>query len=846
MSWWPADSNATDLIDANRGTLQGDAVFSVGEGLVGGGAFKFNGAGSVFIPSPANNLGSAWLTIEAWIKPLAVQGVQTIHAKDDPLAAAGRLYDFRLVGDELQFLYSSGPSVGSFATSSADIPANVWTHVAVVFNGNFNGVMLYKNGALIAASGTLGAITVTEHTHPAYIGSFRGTSQFFRGYIDELTYYHDALNASQIHALFSAGTAGKCPPQATGCTPLPPGAVSWWPADSNATDLIDANHGTLQGDATINAGESFAGGGAFKFNGAGSVFVPSPANNLGSAWLTIEAWIKPLAVQGIQTIHAKDDPLAAAGRLYDFRLVGDELEFLYSSGLVARSFSTASADIPANVWTHVAVVFDGSFNGVLLYKNGALSAASGTLGAITVIELSNPAYIGSFRGNSQFFQGYIDELTYYHDALNASQIYALFSAGAGGKCKFQPSLAIADATVSEGAGTAAFTVSLSVASTQTITVNYSTADGTANAGADYTAIPSATLTFLPGELSKTISVSILDDALGEPSETFFVQLSGAVNATISDGIAVGTIVDNEGPPPICLAVTPSSGSSGTLLTVSGTGLGSVNQVALVPDIGTPISISSFAALSDTQLQILVLDLSPDLGAGHYLVWLSNPAGLCGFDWAIVPRIDCLGPPLQSVGSPLTILGANLRSYAPASFGTRVNWDGTLVEATVDAQGQTLVFTRPGGIGGIPVRVEIFDLATGVILQASAGIPPMLVPVVSNIEAYAAPSPALEASEASITGTLVTLPVSGPIPASNAPEEIRIRDECGTLVATLTFSAVYPAPPGQFCISSNPVGPIAFYQFTLPALSSGEFWISWRNSSGPGPIGESNAVDVTIP
>ena len=110
-----------------------------------------------------------------------------------------------------------------------------------------------------------------------------------------------------------------------------------------------------------------------------------------------------------------------------------------------------------------------------------------------------------------------------------------------------PTLAVNDVAVIEGnAGTAnaVFTVSLSDVSTETTTVNYATADGTATAGSDYTAA-SGTLTFAPGETSKTITVLVNGDRLGEPNETFFVNLSGATNAAIADGQGVGTIVDDE-------------------------------------------------------------------------------------------------------------------------------------------------------------------------------------------------------------------------------------------------------------------------------------------------------------
>jgi hypothetical protein len=110
-----------------------------------------------------------------------------------------------------------------------------------------------------------------------------------------------------------------------------------------------------------------------------------------------------------------------------------------------------------------------------------------------------------------------------------------------------PTIRIHDVTVTEGnTGTVAapFFVSLSAASTQPITVAYATGNGTATAGSDYQAA-SGTLTFAPGETSKTITVLVKGDRVGEPNEAFVVNLSSSTNATIGDGHGVGTIVDDE-------------------------------------------------------------------------------------------------------------------------------------------------------------------------------------------------------------------------------------------------------------------------------------------------------------
>ena len=110
-----------------------------------------------------------------------------------------------------------------------------------------------------------------------------------------------------------------------------------------------------------------------------------------------------------------------------------------------------------------------------------------------------------------------------------------------------PIVSISDVSVVEGnSGTASavFTVSLSAAYDQAVTVNYATADGTASSSSDYTAA-SGKLVFAAGETSKTITVLVKGDRLAEQNETFFVNLNGATNATIGDGQGLGTILDDE-------------------------------------------------------------------------------------------------------------------------------------------------------------------------------------------------------------------------------------------------------------------------------------------------------------
>lgn len=107
-----------------------------------------------------------------------------------------------------------------------------------------------------------------------------------------------------------------------------------------------------------------------------------------------------------------------------------------------------------------------------------------------------------------------------------------------------PELSINSIEVAEASGTGSVTVSLSAPSSFPVTVDFATVDGEAVAGSDYQA-QSGTLTFAPGETSKTIAVEIINDSLTELTEAFQVELSNSSRATIVNSAGVITVTDDD-------------------------------------------------------------------------------------------------------------------------------------------------------------------------------------------------------------------------------------------------------------------------------------------------------------
>lgn len=127
-----------------------------------------------------------------------------------------------------------------------------------------------------------------------------------------------------------------------------------------------------------------------------------------------------------------------------------------------------------------------------------------------------------------------------------------------------PSVSVSDVTVPEGDSgsvTATFTLALSAQSGQPLTVEYTTADGSAEAGRDYSAA-AGSVTFAAGETTKTVLVAITPNGTDELDRSFFLRVGGS-SVVVADGEGVATIEDDDEPAP------PEPGETGNLDAVRG-------------------------------------------------------------------------------------------------------------------------------------------------------------------------------------------------------------------------------------------------------------------------------------
>ena len=215
------------------------------------------------------------------------------------------------------------------------------------------------------------------------------------------------------------------------------------------------------------------------------------------------------------------------------------------------------------------------------------------------------------------------------------------------------SVTISDVSVVEGAAgssvIARFVLTLSVPATRPTGVKFTTVDGTATAGSDYTAL-AGNVTIKKGRTTAAISVPVLGDDVFEGDETFTVHLKSAHGATIADGDGTGTIGDDDPVPTISIAnasvIEGTGGTTPLSFNVSLTGPSAVDvSVDYATTDGTATSPDDFAATSGT------------------LTW---PAGTDGTQTATV---DVVADPTDEPDETLTVTLANPTGGSSIDNGT---------------------------------------------------------------------------------------------------------------------------------------------------------------------------------
>jgi hypothetical protein len=235
---------------------------------------------------------------------------------------------------------------------------------------------------------------------------------------------YSVLVSNSIGALTSSNatlTVNSSP----SCATPPPGLISWWRGEGNTFDSIGLNNGVLSGNATYEAGRVGQG---FVFDGSGDGVIVGNPSALQLQNFTIEAWVRRASTSAVSLGSFGNGIIFGYGQSgYAFYL-GPSGELVLTK--VNVNNVTSSQSITDTNFHHLAVTKSGST--VVFYIDGTAYPASAYDPGFTFGTVAAVGARGDNLDNS--FLGTIDDLAVYNRALSTSEVLAISTSGAGGKC----------------------------------------------------------------------------------------------------------------------------------------------------------------------------------------------------------------------------------------------------------------------------------------------------------------------------------------------------------------------------------------------------------------------------
>jgi len=443
---YSGDNNALDARSRSNGTLQNGVTYTAGNVgqafLLGGNGNASNSGDRVLVGNPAN-LRLQTFTVEAWVKRSS-----TTILTNSPVAGFvnGTIFAFGASGwgividqptNRLAFTQVGINQINSNLT----ITDTNWHHVAVSISGS--QAVFYLDGV---ADTPINYSATLAYTTNAAIGA-RGDSDArnaFFGAVDELAIYNRVLSASEIQAIFNAGTLGKCKPLATFA---PDNQALWLAGDGDALDSSGSgNNGTLQSGANFAVGKVGQG---FQFNGSGFVSVADAPSLNPTAQISVEGWVYPtldFIFPNTMAIIVNKETNAAVQ--FEIARRNSNNNCPSGGGIPTGNFAVyiggisglpddcggwvnGNAPLPLNTWSHVAMTYDGA--NLRAFVNGVNTRTVAATGAIPVT--NGLLRLGKRVMNTESWVGQLDEMSIYNRALTAAEIRDQFYAGSGGKYK---------------------------------------------------------------------------------------------------------------------------------------------------------------------------------------------------------------------------------------------------------------------------------------------------------------------------------------------------------------------------------------------------------------------------
>lgn len=256
----------------------------------------------------------------------------------------------------------------------------------------------------------------------------------------------DTCKEKILAAILAIGVAFQSYTFSNECSLEDNGLVGWFRAEGNGTNSVSGGASGVSQEITYAQGKV---GSAFELNGHGShLIVADSARYAFSNAMAIEVWVFPKAIAGNYREIASRWDTGDYSYTLTLRPSGEAAFNICSDGWGAVVSADTESRLPLNTWTHLAVSYDGAK--IQMFINGVLE---------TEVEWQHGVWpgssrlvIGSTSSAPSFFQGLLDELTFYNRPLNAGEVRAIYEAGPLGKCGLHEKLQVAaDSRIIAGA-----------------------------------------------------------------------------------------------------------------------------------------------------------------------------------------------------------------------------------------------------------------------------------------------------------------------------------------------------------------------------------------------------------
>ncbi len=248
VSWWRGEGDSSDVLGVSSGTPVGSVAYNAG--TVGQG-FSFNGSGSyVSIPdSPLFNSLTNRITVEFWFQNNVIGN----NGDWAGIVCKGN-FAWRMQATAFaNTITFSATGTSSDVVGTRNVNDGQWHHAAGVYDGT--NIFLYIDGTLDISHPSTGRIATDSY--PVAIGANAnppsGAIYFFNGSVDEVAIYNRALSASDVEAIYLAGSLGKC------YAPVPPTITTQPTSRTNAVGTQAAFTVAATGTAPLNYQWTFNG-----------------------------------------------------------------------------------------------------------------------------------------------------------------------------------------------------------------------------------------------------------------------------------------------------------------------------------------------------------------------------------------------------------------------------------------------------------------------------------------------------------------------------------------------------------------------------------------------------------